>query len=704
MRTRRFIPWLIFALGAMAVLEGLGWVTWRAITLERREQRARAESAVQESLRLALWRMESELTPIVAQESSRPYFHYLSFYPALRSYEKMWDAIAPGEALAPSPLLEPPGAFVRLHYQIEADGTLTSPQVPGEAQRELATSRYVDPEFVMIARDRLDRLRAITRAGALQASAPDLGDAGGASLDGQSIAGARALNERDDPAPQSQIAPAQKLERAMEESRREFAARQQAADSANQATVPAQRKAAPADSDRQIAGVYRRDEVGGKDLKQAAADRASGAPAASAPAEEAPSLGGVPPALRRADTGGAAGAVFTGGAIEAIGVSISPLTARWVIRPRSEGASEPDLLLERRVTIGARSATQGVWIDWPALRSRLLGQVRNLLPQASLEPFVGRAAPEAQRLASIPALLNPAALEIPAEDGLSATKLILGVTWLAVLAAIGAIAFVLRQSLDLSERRGRFVSAVTHELRTPLTTFSLYTEMLERGLVREPEKQREYLSTLHGESRRLSGLVENVLAYARLGRARPSPAVEGASIDAAELVAQVEPALRRAAQSAGLELVVESALARGAEPGAAHVRADAQTVERILLNLVENAGKYASESRDPRVHLIARIEEGRASGILGLFASARKELHLTISDHGPGVPAGESRRIFAPFHRAAREERSAKPGLGLGLALARGLARELGGDLRLERAGGRGGEGAAFVLVLPIAE
>src|SRR5690606_23556726 len=92
---------------------------------------------------------------------------------------------------------------------------------------------------------------------------------------------------------------------------------------------------------------------------------------------------------------------------------------------------------------------------------------------------------------------------------------------IAVLVAVGAIGLVLRASMDLSDRRGRFVSAVTHELRTPLTTFCLYTEMLADGVVAREEARREYLSTLKDESRRLARIVENVLAYARLGEGRP---------------------------------------------------------------------------------------------------------------------------------------------------------------------------------------
>src|SRR5690606_38311165 len=105
---------------ALAVIEGLGWITWRTVRLERQ---SRTETVV----RLALWRMDSALTPVIAQEAARPYFHYLPFYPFERAYTELWQEVRPGEVVAPSPLLTAEAPFIRLHFQIEPDGRLTSP-------------------------------------------------------------------------------------------------------------------------------------------------------------------------------------------------------------------------------------------------------------------------------------------------------------------------------------------------------------------------------------------------------------------------------------------------------------------------------------------------------------------------------------------------------------------------------------------------
>src|SRR5205814_1115830 len=156
-------------------------------------------------------------------------------------------------------------------------------------------------------------------------------------------------------------------------------------------------------------------------------------------------------------------------------------------------------------------------------REALLADARDLLPGASLRPLVTAPDPADQAvlgrtLAAIPAeLVAPAPVlgELPAWSPVRSTLL---ATWIAALGAMIAIALVLRASMELAERRGRFVSAVTHELRTPLTTFCLYSQMLADGMVKTDEDKRTYARTLNSESQRLARIVESVLEYARLGR------------------------------------------------------------------------------------------------------------------------------------------------------------------------------------------
>ncbi len=104
------------------------------------------------------------------------------------------------------------------------------------------------------------------------------------------------------------------------------------------------------------------------------------------------------------------------------------------------------------------------------------------------------------------------------------------------------------------------------------------------------------------------------------------------------------------------------------------------------MNLVDNACKYASGGDDTRIELTTEVTGSTAS--------------FSVRDFGPGIAPTDAGRIFKPFQRARRDANQPNPGIGLGLALARGLARELGGDLTLDRP--TSGPGARFQLTIPV--
>lgn len=373
-------------------------------------------------------------------------------------------------------------------------------------------------------------------------------------------------------------------------------------------------------------------------------------------------------------------------------VTASPLVPTFQ-RDLSGGA--PELFLVREVDVGGARFVQGLWAEWEPSRAWLLAQVRDLLgdpllagsnavlvptPPGGARELVGDAADVLTgSLASVPCTLVVRGLVPPVIDGPTPTEEALIVAWVVVLAAIVAFAFVLRAALELSERRGEFVSAVTHELRTPLTTFCLYSEMLADGMVRDPQAQHEYLVTLKHESSRLRRIVESVLAYARLedgrNKAKPAPSELDTLLDTCL------PALSRRAAESGFELVVTRHAADG---DAAHaVEVDAQSFEQVLFNLVDNACKYAHAATDRRLELDAAVDGSRWV--------------IEFADHGPGIPAGKEREIFQAFRRATGADETRIPGLGLGLSLARGLARQMGGELEL-----LSGPGARFRFTLQL--
>lgn len=373
--------------------------------------------------------------------------------------------------------------------------------------------------------------------------------------------------------------------------------------------------------------------------------------------------------------------------------SFDALAVQGERRPHPWMAAAPDesvmvpvwmgdvLLLARRVHVEGAVRIQGCLLDWEGIRRWLLGEVRDLLPDAELAPLSeGLDSADASRqLASLPALLRPGAVAPPTRAS-AAVRLILGVAWSGVLLAILAVGVLLAGTLSLSERRAAFVSAVTHELRTPLTTFRMYTEMLAEGMVADEGKRKRYLETLRTEARRLSHLVENVLAFARIERGRHGAKIE--AVAAGELIDRARGLLEERAAQAGMRLAV----GLGEAQRGLRVSADGAAVEQILFNLVDNACKYASGGGEPRIEL--RVEE----------AGAR--VAIRVQDRGPGIAADVRRRLFSPFSRSAEKAAGSAPGVGLGLALSRQLARVMKGDVRYEP---RPGGGASFVLSLPAA-
>ena len=230
-----------------------------------------------------------------------------------------------------------------------------------------------------------------------------------------------------------------------------------------------------------------------------------------------------------------------------------------------------------------------------------------------------------------------------------------------------------RQGLD-AQRKTSFVSNVSHELRTPLTTIRMYAELMAEGRVADPAKQRGYLETIVRESQRLTRLVNNVLDFSRLEMNRKKYQVE--NLPAAAWLEELVDQQRVRAEEAGVRL----AFAPVGELGT--VRADRDAADQVVLNLLDNALKYAAAGGE------VTVEAERAGA----------RLAVRVLDRGPGVPARLGERVFEKFFRADDSLTAHVPGSGLGLSIARRLARDLGGDLVCRA---RAGGGACFEFTLP---
>jgi len=217
--------------------------------------------------------------------------------------------------------------------------------------------------------------------------------------------------------------------------------------------------------------------------------------------------------------------------------------------------------------------------------------------------------------------------------------------------------------------RTALLAAVGHDLRTPLASAKAAVAGLRSTEVEfDPADRDELLATAEESLDRLSGLVANLLDMSRLraGALGMTPADVGLE----DVVPRALDELGAAGRTVAVKLP-DDLPAVCADPG---------LLDRVLVNLVGNALRYSPAGRPPEI-------TGAAAG---------DRVELRVVDHGPGIPAGQWEQVFRPFQRLG--DRNTHDGVGLGLALARGLAEAMGGTLHpAETPGG----GLTMILVLP---
>lgn len=578
---RPWVIWSVFLLCLIVGLTAMGWISATIIRLDRDEAAARRQAAYEERVRLALWRMESALAPIAAQENARPYFHYQSFYSPTRAYTRMFAEIQAKELLLPSPLLTFSSPYIVLHFQLGPNGQLTSPQVPLGNMRDLAESRYTSAEVIQKS---VEQLAALEKRVDLHFL-----------LQKEHFVGQQIEEGFGDAAPfAQQLANKQTFNNILE------------ADAGRRA-----------EQQRSVVSNM---------------------------------------AQQKAETP-------TGDFLEGM------------MQP---GWYADTLLLVRRVVVNGDAYLQGCRMNWSAIESWLQQEIADLLPNAQLDPApVWGPQPAALQLATLPVKLVPGSIPVLDAAATSPIRMALLFAWIGFLLAAVAALILLKGAISLSERRGAFVSAVTHELRTPLTTFRLYADLLAEDKFHDEEKRRRALGRLRSEADRLGHLIQNVLAYAQLERGRDVRHME--LLNMATLFERIKDRLEEVAARGEMEIAWKN------ECPQARLRVDTSIVEQILLNLVDNACKYAAVATDRRIHLRA--------------ARQGERVVLRLRDHGPGLSADMAGRLFRPFSKSAHEAAHSAPGVGLGLALSRQLARRLGGELELDRTTP---DGACFILTFPL--
>jgi two-component system phosphate regulon sensor histidine kinase PhoR len=249
-----------------------------------------------------------------------------------------------------------------------------------------------------------------------------------------------------------------------------------------------------------------------------------------------------------------------------------------------------------------------------------------------------------------------------------------------IVAGVVTILIAAEKERRMSTLRSDFVANVSHELKTPLALVRMFGEMLHSGRVASDAKRKEYLEIIVRESERLSNLIENVLDFAKVDRGRK--AYEFAEGDVGAAVGRAAGVYRYRAERDGVDLAVE------VEANLPPARIDERAIQLAVINLVDNALKYASQSK---VVTISAHRDGDS-------------IAIRVTDTGPGVPSDERERIFERFVRgasAARGEGGTEApvrGSGIGLALVKHIAESHGGRAWVESGVG---QGSTFVVTIP---
>jgi signal transduction histidine kinase len=226
------------------------------------------------------------------------------------------------------------------------------------------------------------------------------------------------------------------------------------------------------------------------------------------------------------------------------------------------------------------------------------------------------------------------------------------------------------EALVRSERE--LLANVSHELRTPLARIRVALELAAEG---DAERARRYLGEIGQDLAELDGLVEDVLATARLdARGAGGLRKEDGPVDVAQVVREAAERFRSAHEGRALEVEVRE--------GVPAIEGDAALLRRLLANLLDNAAKY-SEPPAP-IRVTARSEGATAV--------------VEVLDRGIGIAPEDLPRLFTPFFRTDRSRARGTGGTGLGLALARRIAEAHGGAIVAESAPGAG---TTFRVTLP---
>jgi len=251
------------------------------------------------------------------------------------------------------------------------------------------------------------------------------------------------------------------------------------------------------------------------------------------------------------------------------------------------------------------------------------------------------------------------------------------ITILVLEIALGSVQIFrdLKKQETLARQKTDFVSNVSHELKTPLTSIRMFSEMLAEGRVADAAKQRSYLNIITSEAARLTRLINNVLDFSRMERGEKKYNFQ--TMDLGEVVRETVETYRPHLETNGFRLELKF------PQNGLSMFGDRDAVAQVIVNLLSNAEKYSEGKKE----ILVDVERVNANA------------EIKVLDRGTGVPRGCEEKIFEQFFRAHDSLSSGIQGSGLGLTLARQIARAHGGDVLYQP---REGGGSCFTLRVPM--
>jgi signal transduction histidine kinase len=244
---------------------------------------------------------------------------------------------------------------------------------------------------------------------------------------------------------------------------------------------------------------------------------------------------------------------------------------------------------------------------------------------------------------------------------------------LILLATVGAYEWRRRRDAQMLQLRSELVSIASHELRSPLVGMRWAIEGLLKSVSNKAEEEK--LRAIYNSIIHLQAGAEDILQFTALNRG--SQKLQKAPCDMKALVQEIMDTQRLVAEQKKVKLAFDDSW-----PEKVMITCDADRLKRALHNVVSNAIKYTRSNTEVTMH----------------YDKVEKAHHISVIDHGIGIPKSEQKRVFAGFYRASNAKASGEGGTGLGLYLTRAILAQHGGKVGFAS---EEGKGTTLTLILP---